>query len=299
METTGNLYNGRNDGTQSWIEYLDGEIAATEADSVTHCLAQIIRDTLLSTDESRAAGAAGRIDTHYQEYLSSDPLLKFANDKGTAGFLNSLYELVFDVARLIPYRDALQDILVQLIVELRKLPPKRCKIWDEDALVYTKEPIFTSVLDENWNRNLPSTAGANSQELEKTCAEWVNFSAFLARCIQSNLNDQYEDGCKYPSFDIPKGLEEDHPVGVIRNCLVTVAVVYILLASSKIHYEFVENRREDSSEKRWGLDKWQLWAEKLKKLVDSEGMGSELGDVALEAYRKMVSLHSGLFPVTD
>ena len=131
METTGNLYKGRNDGTQRWMEYLDGEMATTEADPVTHCLAQIIRDTLLSTDESRAAGAAHRIDAYYQdEYLPSDPFLKFSDDKGMAGFLNSLYGLVFDVARLIPYRDALQDTLIQVIVELRKLPPKPCKIWD-------------------------------------------------------------------------------------------------------------------------------------------------------------------------
>ncbi|KAI9772821.1 MAG: hypothetical protein M1840_008703 [Geoglossum simile] len=202
METTGNLYQGRDSGTQPWTGYLDGEMPATEADSVAHCLVQIIRDTSLSTDESRAAGAARRIDTYYRdEYLSSDPLLKFSDNKGMASFLNSLYELVFDVARLIPYRDAEQDNLIRVIVELRKLPPKAYKIWDEDALVYTKEPIFTSVLEDNWNRNLPSSAGANGQELEKTCAEWVNFSAFLARCIQSNLNDQYEGGCKYPSFD--------------------------------------------------------------------------------------------------
>ena len=188
----------------------------------------------------------------------------------------------------------------------------------EDVLVYTKEPIFTSVLDDKLERepqydpkysfsylitqltpNTASSTGANSQELEMTCAEWINFSAFLARCIQSNPNDQYEGGCKYPSFDIPKGLEEDHPVGVIRNCLATVAVLYILLAGSKIHHEFVEKPHEDSSEKKWGLDKWQLWAKKLKELADSKDMGPELGYAAREAYGKMVSLHSELFPATD
>ncbi|KAL1970741.1 hypothetical protein VTN77DRAFT_2575 [Rasamsonia byssochlamydoides] len=120
-----------------------------------------------------------------------------------ANFLSILYELVFDMARLLPYTDARQDTLVQLILELRKLPPKPCRIWNENCIVYTDEPVFPVVMEDNWNGNHASDSkeqhyGASSSTWKQQCDEWVNFSSFLARCIESGVNDHYEDRCKYP-----------------------------------------------------------------------------------------------------
>ena len=55
--------------------------------------------------------------------------MRFYDDKGMESFLWALYQVIFDLARLIPYNDLKQTALVQLILELRKLPPKQFKIW--------------------------------------------------------------------------------------------------------------------------------------------------------------------------
>ena len=131
------MIQNRNDDTPSgtikepWLAYLEGEIASCGEDSYNAEFATIMRSLLLSLENSAPADTARRIDTYYwEEYLPSDPLLRFQDDKGIGGFLNFLYELVFDMARLVPYDDSKQDQLLQLIFELRQLPPKPFKIWN-------------------------------------------------------------------------------------------------------------------------------------------------------------------------
>ena len=116
---------------EPWFAYLEEGIASCGEGTFECDLNNIMKDFLISTSDLAALDTALRIDTYYWEYhLPSDPLMKFEEDKGIAGFLNHLYELVFDVARLIPYSDPRQDMLVQLILELRKLPAKPFKIWN-------------------------------------------------------------------------------------------------------------------------------------------------------------------------
>jgi hypothetical protein len=113
-----------------WVAYLDEEIAFNDEDTLDHYLATIIKDLLLVNNYTAVADVARQIDAYYSgEFLRSDPLLKFQDDKGMEIFLSILYRLVFDLAELISYKDSRQDTLVELILELRKLPPKQLKIW--------------------------------------------------------------------------------------------------------------------------------------------------------------------------
>lgn len=132
MATSGNLDNGNNLQLDSWNSYLTRVMAETKGDDlVWYRIAEMIRDTLLSTNESRAAEGAKRIDSYYRyEYFTADPLLKFLEGNGTAPFLCHFYSMVLDVSSTIPAADPNQDALVQLLVELRKLPPTSCMIWN-------------------------------------------------------------------------------------------------------------------------------------------------------------------------
>lgn len=79
-----------------------------------------------------AADTARRIDNfQQQEYLPSDPLMRFQDDQGMGGFLSAFYEVIFTLARLIPYNTGSfkQKKLVQLMLKLRKLPAREFKIW--------------------------------------------------------------------------------------------------------------------------------------------------------------------------
>ena len=95
----------------------------------------------------------------------------------------------------------------------------------------------------------------------------------------------------HPLYEIPQGLEKDHPLGVMQNCFITVAVQYILLAGGKIYHQIVEKPVKGSEAKEQGLSKWKLWIERLKEVAEREDTKLELGRAACEAYCKMVSMH--------
>jgi len=115
----------------SWLLFLEEEINASEEGLVVRDMGTVLRSFLLSPSETTAADTARLINASYWEkLLPSDPLMRFKDDKGMGGFLNCLWELVFDIAKRISYNDPTQDYLIQFILELRKLPPKQFKIWD-------------------------------------------------------------------------------------------------------------------------------------------------------------------------
>ena len=130
METSGNRDSGSSNEVQSWTSFLNREMAeAKEGDPVKYRLLKIIRDTLLSTNEFRAAEGAKLIDSYHRyEYFAADLSLKYLEDTGTSPFLCRLYSLLTDVSSVIPYTDPNQGGLVQLLVELRKLPQTSCMI---------------------------------------------------------------------------------------------------------------------------------------------------------------------------
>lgn len=111
-----------------WLTYLNYEIASEES-CIAGDMAREIRTLLLPDGDIAVRDTALRIDALYEKHLTDEPLLKFQEDKGMESFLHSLYVLIFELALLIPYSGNPQDTLVQLLLELRKLPPKTYKIW--------------------------------------------------------------------------------------------------------------------------------------------------------------------------
>lgn len=65
---------------------------------------------------------------------------------------------------------------------------------------------------------------------------------FILHCALHgiSIDDHFPDFTKYPSIDIPEGLEKDtHPPGLKRGTKVMVAVQYILLAGRVLDEEFI------------------------------------------------------------
>lgn len=118
-------------GKKPWITQFDKEIIECGEGTSEHFLAKMLKDFLLSDGDSTAADTARRIDDFYEQvYLPSDPLMKFEDGQGIGAFLVGFYELIFALARFIPYNSSDQDKLVRLIQELRKLPPRQLRIWE-------------------------------------------------------------------------------------------------------------------------------------------------------------------------
>jgi hypothetical protein len=74
--------------------------------------------------------------------------MRFQDDQGIGGFLNTFYKVVFTLARLIPYNDSSkQEKLIRLILELRKSPPRSFKIWQVRKMVLscTVPALFATI----------------------------------------------------------------------------------------------------------------------------------------------------------
>jgi len=121
--------------------YLASEEEMDREEGIASHLPAIFRDLLLlAAPGTTPADAARRIHQAYTDaQLASDPLVRFQGDDGIAGFLDKLYELVFDLARFATYGAARQDLLVEVLLELRKLPAsdKPQRIWDVSLLLRT------------------------------------------------------------------------------------------------------------------------------------------------------------------
>jgi Protein of unknown function (DUF3632) len=104
----------------------------------------------------------------------------------------------------------------------------------ELTLFFTHLPyFFVQFTDEALNvasEMNEQHGGDGKYSFQELCDQWVNFSCFLARCIQAGLNGNYENPCKHPCIDIPEALEQDLPPGPKRDCKVMVAAQYILVA---------------------------------------------------------------------
>lgn len=123
------VFKGKLDtGKEPWEAYLDGDNDSDEEDAPDPIYTAIFKD--LRQHGNTAPEAARRINAFYAEkFLPSDPLMKFQDDKEMEAFLDVLYRLIFDLARVIRYDDPKQDRLAQLLSELHKLPPKKFTIW--------------------------------------------------------------------------------------------------------------------------------------------------------------------------
>lgn len=133
--------------------------------------------------------------------------------------------------------------------------------------------------------DLETRNGDGESSFRTVCDEWVNFSSFLARCIEAGLLDHLDNRCRYPSIDIPHGLEKDLPRGPMRDCKVMTAAQYFLLAGRTLADDCFK-------ESAPGLapEKWRVWAGKLGEISRQEGSNNRLASATEEARNHMVSL---------
>lgn len=148
---------------------------------------------------------------------------------------------------------------------------------------------FFAVSDDIEHQEEQGDPGAREK-----CDQWVNLSSFFARCIQASILHCLSNRWYYPSIDIPAGLEKEDVIGVKRTCRIMVAAQYLLLATRPIHEDLSKVITEG-----WGLEKWQLWAKRLKEIADKDGIDPEVISAVKEAREKMISYDPTLFFVSE
>ncbi len=80
-------------------------------------------------DPDAAATSARRVDELYGTVFEPKFNGHVGTHKGWTGFLRTFYENLFYVAMEMRYDDPLQDKVIQLLVELRKLPTHHVRVF--------------------------------------------------------------------------------------------------------------------------------------------------------------------------
>lgn len=92
-----------------WLTFLTKQASIISCQDFVPKISNIFMDFLLSENNDAAAKAAKQIDD------------------STRDSLIFVFQTIYDLAALIPYKDPKQDMLLQLIVELLKLPRETFK----------------------------------------------------------------------------------------------------------------------------------------------------------------------------
>lgn len=118
--------NHKQHGSQElWLAYLNKEYLLFEGGLVEHDMSSIVKQMLLSEDQDNIARtAAHEIDDYWHRHLKTDTFNFQKEEPSFFDFHTCLYNIILELPRFVPYNDPKQDTLVQLLVELRRLPSR-------------------------------------------------------------------------------------------------------------------------------------------------------------------------------
>jgi hypothetical protein len=160
--------------TPAWVQLLAQELEEWRPDpssgkeEFTYIVTSLIKEYLFCEDLDAAAKFAHRFDDLYATVY--EPTFNGYNKthKGWTGYLCAFYESLFPLAMAMRYDDPLQDKVIDLFVELRKLPTHRVKIFvvSSGPNRETRCRLTDPMVDSN-----PSLSG------------WTARSGFTIRCI--------------------------------------------------------------------------------------------------------------------
>lgn len=132
---------------------------------------------------------------------------------------------------------------------------------------------------------------ASASDIQEKCNDYLNYSAFLARCTGAGLyeNDKNKTGYKYCTYGIADGVEKDLSHGNIRKARILVAANYILL-SGQVVRDYCHNYPSDSDRGRRAREMWNAWKQKFEKIADGQDEDYDIKDAAKRAHAVMVEL---------
>ncbi|KAK3310890.1 uncharacterized protein B0T15DRAFT_54137 [Chaetomium strumarium] len=310
---------------------LEPEVEDAEPEDIASVLASKIREYLLCRDDDAAARFARQLDDLYAS-VYEPKFGEFRGRQGWTGYLNAFYEVLFGAAVEMPYHDPLQDKVIHLLLELRKLPPHSVKVFVQpefgwvDSEIWTRDPLLPWELvrhEPQGYLSLDMYSKWDDQEdaakqFHETAAYHVNFSAFRARCTGAGLDEGFTFRFTTAGATIERGLQSvaDHPSKLNPNVdyHIIAAAQYILLAGDVIDAECVKKQLPPHRHHDWkgwangnGPVLWRQWGDRLKQIADalesggeldfklSEKNGAALKDIVTKARDKMVALEPELF----
>ncbi|PYH97860.1 hypothetical protein BO71DRAFT_426731 [Aspergillus ellipticus CBS 707.79] len=293
------------------LTYIDRLIASSRRNEyrIAHQLSVIIRP--LFTEERNPVGVVARriIEYYVNSRFSQNRDPQFSGEDGLDRFLYKFYDIFFDLARYIHFNDPRQKLLIDLIMELRKLVPGPLQIWKENFLTYDNVPINIRALYRCWADtrvfvpydNLDSNAGQNNTSrltlLLQRCNRYTYFSAFIAYCIRDGvlevdnwLLDLDNPPFFYPAFAIVSCINNQSSHPLIRHSEVLVAANYINVIGRSVHASLIREYWRDRKGVEKGKKIWHEWTTRFRGVIDGLTMYPELVHAHTEALQIMETL---------
>lgn len=131
----------------------------------------------------------------------------------------------------------------------------------------------------------------SASDVQETCDNYLNYSAFLARCTGAGLFDDDErgSGYKYCTYGIGDGLENDMPRGNIRRSVILAAAYYIFFSGRAVRY-YCHKRPSDSDRGKRTRDMWNLWKRKFGEIAEGQDEETEVREATKKAHLIMAEL---------
>ncbi|KAK8072182.1 hypothetical protein PG996_005530 [Apiospora saccharicola] len=296
-------------GQSTWVAYLETE-RNRRFDPVDSSFMSIFRDLLRSNAVNAAHDAAHAIDQAFADgWLPQRSMLKHGGDEGLADFVHLVYNLIFELAPLLAHDSAQHVRLFELLVELRKLPPRSFKL--NSLLRLTRKWQNERGPVSPWRLTADDSEDPSSAAFREQCEAWVNFSIFKARCVEAGILDQRTNPYGLPADQIVEGLETDPlpTAQAVRDCKVLIAAHYLAVAGEKFHERLILvprrafNNNTNTNTKaaaaialHRGRARWSLWAARLEFLAQHGGLSEHVVETLQMARRRVVAIEPVLFP---
>ncbi|KAL2173716.1 uncharacterized protein P884DRAFT_210941 [Thermothelomyces heterothallicus CBS 202.75] len=304
------IYDEYDEIKPGWQPVLDDILRTCNPESDDHIeylIASLIKEYLLSNDDGAAAVFARRFDELYGTVYKPKFDGYRRSKKGWTGYLTIFYELLFRTAVQIQYDDPKQEKVIELLVELGKLPSRPAKIFESfewvDSQVWSSYPLLQRELYQVDAGEMclhcfgDLTNPDNLSSLKRASAEYVNYHAFRARCLAAGLDAGEEGRFQSEVHSISVGLDPgvlDYKAPEI-DCQVMAAAQYIVLAGDVIYAECVKKHLppyrfgwtgwKHSS----GPSIWKHWSAKLIEIADALERGGDPGFKILEGSREALT----------
>ena len=256
-----------------------------------------------------------------EQYTTADQGRKLVSNRdkshegySTEGYLWDLYYGILHAARRIPWEDAQQEKLLELMKTLKARPdpePAFKTMEVEPDWVLSEGRLWSRLImlgpssRESWNDTPGGGAGMEDPELKA----WTNVNAFVARMTRDGVYN-YWKFCTWAmrdAFDTEFKAKEKETR--MLDAFVPTAAVWVLILGKQLfdrESEPVEESRWEKVgrkmkvvRKQWEPDfskkRWQAWKQRFGELAEQGMLAAHTRAIAQQAYQSMqrlMTMHS-------
>ncbi|KAN0070354.1 Protein of unknown function (DUF3632) domain containing protein [Elaphomyces granulatus] len=201
-------------------------------------------------------------------------------------FFWTLWGLLLDIVRMMPYNHPKQELLVKFLMTLhRKKAKYQIQIWEDF-------PILLACLTEDFEAGFSPTMMREIPSSEES-SEWLSLNSFAARLKREDLIY----GTYFAIYRLRDAVEQENAVREVANCKISVACEWIIRSGIELYREALNGVTQDDEpvirsgplyKGQLGLcpERWLFWKSRLSN-VSTDEVDEEVVKMAQQAVGEM------------